>query len=129
MIGGFAVRALSFWVLVTMPSLEVIAAAIFINALFLEPVNPLYMTVMQERVPARMRGRVFGASMAIGMSTRPLGLIGYGYLLEATSLQTTLIFLASVNLLLPLGMLLVPAFHSMEKPTATADTGLARRVS
>lgn len=128
MIGGFAIRALSFWVLVTMPSLEVIAAAIFFNALFLEPVNPLYMTIMQERVPARMRGRVFGASMAIAMSTLPLGMIGYGYLLEATSLQTTLILLASVNLLLPLGMLLVPAFHAMEKPVRRPETERAARL-
>ena len=54
--------------------------------------------------------------MAIGMSTLPLGMIGYGYLLEATSLQTTLIFLASVNLLLPVAMVLMPALRMMETP-------------
>lgn len=126
MIGGFALRAATFWVLVMMPSLEIIALVIFLDSVFLEPVNPLYMTIMHERIPAGLRGRVFGAAVAIGMCTLPIGMIAYGYLLEATSLQATLVILASVNLLLPLGMLLLPAFHLLEKPAETAGLPLER---
>src|SRR5918995_3063027 len=38
-IGGFAVRALAFWVLVSIPPWWVIAAAIFISAALFEPIN------------------------------------------------------------------------------------------
>lgn len=120
LIGGFTVRALTFWVLVTMPPLWVIVASIVVNALFLEPANPLSMTIAQERIPAAMRGRVFGAAAAIGAGTLPLGMVVYGWLLEAIGLQTTLFILASVNLALPLLMLLMPGFRHLDRPPAVA---------
>ena len=113
MIGGFTVRALTFWVLVLMPPLPIIVASIVVNALFLEPVNPLSMTIMQERVPAGMRGRVFGAIAAIGTCTLPVGMVVYGSLADALGLRSTLVILASVNLALPLSMLLLPGFRTM----------------
>jgi MFS family permease len=114
LISGFAVRALTFWVLVPMPPLGVIVASVIVNALFLEPVNPLGMTILQERVPAGMRGRVFGAMAAIGAGTLPVGMVVYGWLLQAIGLQTTLLILAAVNVALPLAMMLMPGFRRLE---------------
>jgi len=121
LIGGFTVRALTFWVLVFMPPLWLIVASIVVNALFLEPANPLSMTILQERVPARMRGRVFGAMAALGAGTLPLGMVLYGWMLEAIGLQATLLILASVNLTLPLAMVLMPGFRHLNRtPPAMA---------
>lgn len=115
---GFSVRALSFWPFIFMPSLWVIVACIFVNALFLEPVNPLTMTIRQERIPAGMRGRVFGASMALGAGMRPLGLFGYGLLLDGAGLETTLLLCAAVNLIVPLAIIAAPGLRDMRRPVA-----------
>jgi MFS family permease len=110
-IGGFTVRALTLWVLVFLPPLWVIVAAVVVNALCLEPVNPMAMTVAQERIPAAIRGRVFGAIAAIAATTLPLGMLVYGWLLEAIGLQPTLLLLAAVNLALPAIMLFLPGLR------------------
>lgn len=115
-IGGFTVRALTLWVLVFLPPLWVIVAAVVVNALCLEPVNPMVMTVAQERIPAAMRGRVFGAIAAIAATTLPLGMLVYGWLLEAIGLQPTLLLLAAVNLALPAIMLLLPGLRLLGAP-------------
>lgn len=116
LIAGVAIRALSFWVLILLPPLWVVAITIFINALFLEPVNPLIMTVAQERVPAGMRGRVFGARVALGSGTMPLGLLAYGFLLDGIGLQTTLLLLAILNIAMPLAIILAPSLRAIERP-------------
>lgn len=126
LIAGFSVRALTFWVLVALPPLWLIALSIFINAVFLEPVNPLVMTIRQEHVPAGMRGRVFGATMALGAGTRPLGLLVYGFLLESISLHGTLILLASVNLAVPLAVILAPGLRDLRRPEKAEPRPAAR---
>jgi predicted MFS family arabinose efflux permease len=115
-IGGFAARAALFWMITTQPSVVVLTVIMFLSGIVLEPVNPIQMTIMQERVPSTMRGRVFAASSAVAIGTMPIGMIGYGYLIEWVGLQTTLVVLASVNLALPMAMLAIPALREMEKP-------------
>lgn len=129
LITGVTIRALSFWVLLSMPSLWVVAGAIFINALFLEPANPLLMTIFQERVPAGMRGRVFGTTAALSGGTQPLGLLIYGFLLQGVGLQSTLLTLAIVSLAMPLAIVLAPAMRDLQRPAQAAApdaTGLPR---
>lgn len=108
---GFTVRALSFWVLVVMPPIGFVVAAIIINATALEPTNPMVQTIYQERIPDGMRGRVFGTVMAIGVATSPVGMIGYGLLIGHFGLQTSLYVFATINLTLPLMLALMPAFR------------------
>lgn len=110
---GFSVRAASFWVLVLMPSLWVVVLAVVVNAIMLEPSNPMMMTVFQERVPEGMRGRVFGTMTSLGIAAMPLGMVGYGFLMSSIGLQATLWVLAAVNLTLPALILLAPAFHEL----------------
>lgn len=110
---GYGVRAATFWVLVGLPALPVLALSIIVNATFLEPCNPLFMTIMQERVPAELRGRVFGAYMSLAAGAMPLGLLGYGFMLESIGLRDTLWVLAAVNVLVPLSVLLLPAWRAV----------------
>ncbi len=113
---GFTIRALSFWVLVLMPPVGIVVAAIVINATALEPTNPLVMTIFQERIPDGMRGRVFGTIMAISAATMPIGMIAYGLLMTELGLQTTLYIFATINLSVPLVLALVPAIRSLGAP-------------
>jgi hypothetical protein len=113
LIAGFAGRAATFWVLVAIPPLWLVAGSIVVNATMLEPVNPLHQTILQERVPVGLRGRVFSAVGAIGNMTRPVGMLAYGFLLSGVGLETTLWALAAVNVIVPAAIVLMPAFYDM----------------
>ncbi len=116
LIGGFTIRALCFAVFLTMPSWWMIALAIFIGAVALEPCNPLTMSIFQEQVPPAMRGRVFGARSAIAAAAFPIGLIVYGGLLSGIGIDPTLALFVAVNALVPLTMLAMPVIRTIPKP-------------
>lgn len=128
LLGGFAIRAGAFAVLLTMPPWWVVAAAIFIGAVALEPINPMRMSIMQEQVPPGMRGRVFGAESAIHVGTLPLGIVVYGFLMGSLGLQTTLVIFVIVNCALPIGMALIPALRDIQRP-GTPEPGTSRSAS
>jgi len=118
-IGGFAMRAIAFWVLFFVPPWGVIAGAIFMGAVLFEPINPLSMTIYQERVPAGMRGRVFSARIALGSGTLPVGIVVYGYLLDRIGLDATLVLFVIVNTALPIAMYLHPVLRTIP-PSASS---------
>jgi MFS family permease len=121
LLGGFAVRGLAFAVMLTMPPWWVIAAAIFIGAVALEPINPMTMTVFQEQVPTGMRGRVLGVQGAIASATLPVGIIIYGFLMSAIGMQATLVLFVAVNCAFPIWMATVPHLRGIARPSpATA---------
>ncbi|HEU0164973.1 MAG TPA: MFS transporter [Thermomicrobiales bacterium] len=129
LLGGIGIRAATFIVLLTTPPWWVIAAAIFIGSVALEPINPMSMSIMQEQVPPGMRGRVFGARIAIQGGTLPLGILLYGFLIAGIGLHPTLWTLVIANLALPVFMALLPSLRDMRRPepaptptpVATAD--------
>lgn len=124
---GFTVRAASFWVLIAMPSLWVVVLAVVVNAMMLEPSNPMMMTIFQERVPEGMRGRVFGTATSLGIAAMPLGMVGYGLLMSTVGLGNTLWVLAAVNVLLPAMILLAPAFRDMDAPARAEQQPINNR--
>jgi MFS family permease len=111
---AFTVRALTFWVLVAMPPLGVVVAAIVLNAAVFEPCNPMAQTILQERVPDGMRGRVFGTIDSIATAAYPIGMVAWGFAIAELGLQTSLYVFATVNLALPLIIAAVPVFRQME---------------
>ncbi len=64
------------------PPLPIIVALLVLTGLATGPINPIAFTVMQERVPAAIRGRVFGAVIGGVMVAAPLGMLGFGALAE-----------------------------------------------
>ena len=119
-LAGFGIRALAFTVFAFVPPWWVVAAAIFIGAVALEPINPLYHTIMQERIPAGMRGRVYGVASAIQVSTLPIGIMVYGFLLDGIGLETTLILFVVANLLLPVTMAINPFLRNLHPRSESA---------
>jgi MFS family permease len=111
---GFTVRVLTLWVLVAMPSLEVIVVTVAINAIFLEPTNPITMTIMHERVPEELRGRVLGAGLSLSYVARSAGLLAYGVLLQVAGLREALIAMAALNGIVPLLIWLAPALNTLD---------------
>lgn len=114
-IGGYGVRALAFAVFLFMPEWWVIAVALFIGAVGLEPVNPMLMSILQEQVPAGMRARIYGVGSALFVVTAPIGIVVYGYLISWLGMDQTLTIFVALNLALPLIMLCVPALRHIPR--------------
>ena len=85
------------------------------------PINPLVMTIFQERTPAAMRGRVLGLMTTVTWVAMPLGHLLAGYLIEWLGLRFLLIAVAAAYVAVSLSILVVPAFHDMTSSGRPAD--------
>ena len=86
-------------------------------------------TVLQERVPRRMLGRVFGLMRALAMAGTPLGLALGGFLVEGLGLTVALIALAGFYVAVTLIMLLSPALRQMDATPEARDSVLTQKAS
>ena len=60
------------------------------------PFNPLWNTLIQNRVPAEMQGRVYGVQMSALYAAPPLGQIVVGLAVEQFGLQQTFVVIAAL---------------------------------
>jgi MFS family permease len=95
-VGGVFAICGGFIALTTLPSLPVMIAAFFLAGLLSGPNGPLIPTILQERTPPALRGRVFGATTAIGYAGAPLGVLVAGALLQTIGVQPVLIGMAVI---------------------------------
>ena len=72
------------------PSLPILLASLALAGLAAGPINPLAFTIMQERVPAATRGRVFGAVLGGVLVAAPVGMLGIGALADARGARSAL---------------------------------------
>ncbi len=86
-------------------------------------------TVVQERTPEHVRGRVIGALWALALAATPLGVALTGYLLEAVGLRPILIGVAVGYLVVTLSMFLNPALREMERPARVSKGASAEDTS
>jgi predicted MFS family arabinose efflux permease len=117
----FAIVPIGYLVLATLPSLPVALAALAVFGFVAGPINPLLFTVVNEIVPAHLRGRVFGAVRAGAWAAIPLGVLLGSAVVAAIGVAAT--FLA-------IGVLLAavvgygffnPAFREMDRAGEAAD--------
>jgi len=79
-----------------LPPLPLLMIAGFLLGLSWGPYNPLISTLVQERVPAHLHGRVFGVQTAVFYAAPPLGLVLAGLSVESFGVKTTYIVLAGI---------------------------------
>jgi MFS family permease len=113
---SFILVGIPFWILAMAPPYPIVLAALFFAGIAAGPLNPLLMTVSQERIPAEMRGRVFGMITAMALMAAPLGMVVSGYAVEYFSVSLTLILIASCYLLVTVVQALNPALREMDRP-------------
>lgn len=118
LIVGWVFVGLPFWALAATPSLPLSTAALFVTGLAAGPLNPIIFTLVQERTPEQMRGRVIGALWAAALAATPFGMVLAGLLLEFVGLRPLLMGVAGCYLLVTLGMLLNPALREMDSVRA-----------
>lgn len=114
--------------LLATPPVAVTVAAFGVAGFLMGPFDPIASSVLQERVPQRMLGRVFSLTRALAVAGTPLGLALGGFLLEGLGLTTTLIALAGSYVAVTLVMLLSPALREMDAPPGDPEGEPAQKV-
>ncbi len=114
LIASVTAMVLPVWILATSPSLLTSLGALAIAGFGGAPANPLLFTLVQERTPTRLLGRVMGILFAWDGAAFPLGAALAGYLLDVTSLSLVLVASASGSLLVALSLILNPALRQMD---------------
>lgn len=83
---GLLTTAVPVWVLSTIPPVPIAMAAMLLIGLAVGGIGPLILTVLGERTPVRLRGRVFGTYATLVDGAIPFGVLITGLLLEAVPL-------------------------------------------
>jgi MFS family permease len=112
---AIVMAGLPLWPIALTDTFPVIVAALFVMGASIGPISPLVMTILHERIPAELRGRVFGAMTAIASGTVPLGIVIVGFTIEGIGLRSTLITLAVAYLAMAATAFVNPAFRQIEK--------------
>ena len=95
------------------PVLPLLIVWNIISGLCIAPINPLLDTVLQERIPAALRARVFGTISAGALIGIPLGTFVGGYVASWLGLRVTLLVMGGLYLLTTLSLLVNPALKKM----------------
>ncbi len=85
------------------------------------PLNPIIDTVKYERVPAEMRGRVFGVITAVAWAALPLGVLLGGFFIEWVGLRAALILIGLAYLPTTLALWFIPALKDMDSGPRELD--------
>lgn len=113
-IACFFVVGLTFLMISTAPPYPIAVAAMLILGLAAGPLNPILMSIRQERVPTQFRARVFGSFTAIAFIAIPLGQLIGGYLIEWLGVQTIIAAVAVIYLTVVISFIFTPALHEMD---------------
>lgn len=120
-IGCFFLAALPLGLLALTPPLWVTVVSLALFGFWISPLNPLLFTIMQERVPAELRARVFGALVAASMLAAPAGVLLVGVLVAGIGVEAIVTVITCGLVVTAIIMLLNPALHDFGRP-ATGRT-------
>ena len=104
--------ALSMIPMAFLPPLSVLMLSGFLLGLSWGPYNPLISSLVQQRVPAHLHGRVFGVQTAVFYAAPPLGMVLAGLSVESYGIKATYIVLAGVLSITSILVLLTKALRS-----------------
>jgi MFS family permease len=115
LIGTVLVAGAPFWVLSAEPPLPVGVVALVVDGVAVGALNPLAGTILQERIPVDLRGRVLGAFMAAILVAAPLGVLLAGALTEAVGPRPLLLGMGVAFVAVAVSMLANPAFRTLDR--------------
>jgi MFS family permease len=113
-VGGFLMIGLGMLALALAPPFPIALLVMFVMGLGSGPLNPLLMSVRQERVPLEFRARVFGTTTAICLVAIPLGQVAGGFAVERFGPERCIGFISLVYLGMVLSFLLNPILREMD---------------
>lgn len=119
---GFLAMPIELWVLAISPSIPVLAGTLALVGILSGGINPLLVTIRHERIPADLRGRVFGTFSAIAMAAQPVGMLIAGALVSGIGLSSTTLLLASLAQMMSLAPFFIPTLHQMNSTRTASHT-------
>ena len=118
-VGMFVVASLMYWCLAFFLPFPAILMAATISGIAAGPLNPIIDTVLLERTPADMRGRVLGTITAAAWMTMPLGMLVSGFLTQRFGLQPLLISLGAIYVITTVSAIFIPVMRELDRPLAS----------
>lgn len=112
---GFMLTALRFVVFYLQPPFAWMLAGVFLCSLGAGPINPIIGTVEFERIPANMRGRVFGVITAGAWVAMPFGMLLGGVVTEGIGVIPMIAGLGILYLATTGSMFLIPPMKLMDR--------------
>lgn len=113
---GFIVFTISYPVAALFPPLWILLVAKAFAGLAAGPINPVIDTVFFERVPAGVRGRVYGVVHAAAWIAMPLGVLVGGSIIDLLGLRATLLVTGAAYLAVTVAARFSPALHGLDRP-------------
>lgn len=128
-IAGLFVIGLTGLVTSTAPPYPVLVANMLVMGLAAAPLNPILMSLRQERVPVQYRARVFGTTTAIAFVAIPLGQLAGGYLIEWLGVRPFILTVSAIYLTVVISLIFNPVLHEMDQRPAISATPSERSSS
>jgi MFS family permease len=86
---AFLIVSVPYFVLASAPPYLIVLLACFLMGCAAGPINPILMTVQQERVPEAIRARIFGIFTSLALVAMPLGQLLGGFTVATIGPQAT----------------------------------------
>ncbi|HUG16516.1 MAG TPA: MFS transporter [Thermomicrobiales bacterium] len=118
---AFLLSSASLGGLAFLPGVALATVILVLCGLLAGPVSPLLMTLLQERTPDGMRGRVFGMVMATAWIAMPLGMLLSGLALEYFGVRATIIAITAGSVAASLTLFVNPALREMDERVLSAE--------
>jgi MFS family permease len=119
MVACMTVGLTGLWALPISSTLALSAGAAFVIGSGLAPVNVLGLTVLQERIPEQMLGRVLGLVFAAAQLATPLGVLLAGFLIAGVGVRGEMALIAGGFSVVVAITLLHPVIRSIDRPSTT----------
>ena len=116
--GAFMLTSVPIVLLSLQPVLLISAGLLLIRGFGAGPLNPILMTVSQERIPINLRGRVMGVTMSIAWIAMPIGSLLGGVSVSVLGLRAALVLVGTLSFSTCLLMYLRPVFRDLERRPA-----------
>lgn len=121
-VAAFVLTGVRFWFYALYPPIWPLVVMTLISSIGAGPLNPIIGAIEFERIPANMRGRVFGAITAGAWIAMPLGMLLGGVLTENLGTFVMLIGLAITYFITTMSMAFIPAMKEMNRKPQPTET-------
>lgn len=112
---SFVIVGLPMWLLILQPPFIVALLGFVVMGLASGPINPILSTVILQRIPRAMRGRVLGTLTSGAFVAIPAGMLICGFVSEEFGVITAIVAIAAAYLLVTLSIFLNPAMRELDR--------------
>lgn len=112
------------------PPYPVAIAAALVMGVFAGPLNPILMSIRQERVPIRYRARVFGTLVTLAFIAIPLGQLVGGFAVDWLGVRAVFALVSTIYITVVVSMFFTPVLREMDRqPSPDAGSSASKVTS